>query len=363
MLKRMTRLAVEAIGLAVVLVLTLLVFKLPVAESLKLLVSGAFGDQFALSRTAVKSTPLLLTGLGMVVAWRSGMYNIGGEGQFVIGGICGAILAKATFIGHENIPGWIAGISILAACMAGGAAWAWLAAWLFVRRGVSVVIGTILLNFIALQLLGYCVGGPLQQRKGQVPLTDALPDGMMLPRLSPQMDVHLGVVIPLLAAVLIFVYLYRTRPGFRLRLVGENPAMARANRIDAGRVQIQAMLVSGALCGLAGGVEYVGMAGQLGTDFSQQWGFLGIPVALLGGLHPLYCAVSALVFGALFAGSENLERFTSSGSTLVYVIQAVAVLGYVGIKAYGDAKRLNTPGAQADAEAPGAPITKLMAGG
>lgn len=96
------------------------------------------------------------------------------------------------------------------------------------------------------------------------------------------------------------------------------------------------MVVSGALCGLAGGVEYLGMASQLGSGFSQQWGFLGIPVALLGGLHPLLCIGSAGVFGALFAGSEDLARFTTAGSTLVYVIQAVAVLGYVGIKAYTD---------------------------
>jgi simple sugar transport system permease protein len=121
--------------------------------------------------------------------------------------------------------------------------------------------------------------------------------------------------------------------------------MARASRIDAGKVQIQAMLISGALCGLAGGVEYVGIAGQLGTDFSQQWGFLGIPVALLGALHPLACIASAVLFGSLFAGSENLARFTNAGATLVYVIQAVAVLGYVGIKAYLDSRKPATEAA------------------
>jgi len=208
-----------------------------------------------------------------------------------------------------------------------------------VKRGVAVVISTILLNFIALQILGYCVSGPLQQIKKQVPLTEALPDRTMLLRPWPQMDLHLGVLIPLLSAVGVFFYLYRTRPGYRLRLVGENPDMARANRIDAGKVQLQAMLISGALCGLAGGIEYVGISGQLGTDFSQQWGFLGIPVALLGGLHPLFSIASAIVFGALFAGSENLARFTNAGATLVYVIQAIAVLAYVGIKAYTDSRK------------------------
>ena len=330
---------VMVIGLLLVLILTLLVFRLPVGESLKLLASGAFGDKFALSRTAVKATPLLLTGLGMVVAWRAGIYNIGGEGQFIVGGIFGAAFAKLSLLGPHPMTGWLGSILILVSCAGGGAAWAWLAGWLFVRRGVAVVISTILLNFVALQFLGYCVSGPLQQNKHEVPLTETLPDAFMLPRLSRQMDVHFGVFIPIVAALLIFIYLYRTRSGFRLRLVGENPDMARANRINAGKVQLQAMIVSGALCGLAGGIEYVGIAGQLGSDFSQQWGFLGIPVALLGGLHPIACIGSAVFFGAIFAGSENLARFTSAGATLVYVIQAVAVLGYVGVKAFADRRR------------------------
>ncbi len=339
----------EVLALAALLVMTLVVFRRPVVESLQQLAMGAFGDRFALSSTAVKSTPLLFTGLGMVVAWRAGMYNIGGEGQFLIGGLCGAAFAKIAVIGHAGLPGWVAAIGILAAGTAGGAGWAWIAGWLYVRRGVEVVISTILLNFVAADILGYCVSGPLQEAKKQVPLTDWLPDSAMLPKFSPQMDVHFGVLLPVLAAGVVFVYLYRTRAGFKLRLVGENAAMARANRIDAGKVRIQAMLVSGALCGLAGGVDYAGVAGRIGTDFSQQWGFLGIPVALLGGLHPLFSIGSALVFGALFAGSENLARFSDAGTTLVYVIQAVAVLGFVGIRTLS-ASRVKAP-AVADAEA------------
>jgi len=335
-LKSVIRAAIFPIGLLAILVLTLVVFRLPVLDSLKLLISGSAGDKFAWSRTAVKSTPLLLTGLGMVVAWRAGMYNIGGEGQFIVGGIFGATVAKFSVFGLTRFPSWLSTILILAACVVGGAAWAWLAGWLYLRRGVEVVISTILLNFVAIQLLGYCVSGPLQEAKKQVPLTDSLPDSVMFAKLSRQMDLHLGVVLAFFTALLVYLYLFRTRPGYRLRLVGESTRMARANRIDVGKAKIQAMAVSGALCGLAGGVEYLGMAGQLGAGFSQQWGFLGIPVALLGGLHPLLCIGSATLFGALFAGSEDLARFTTAGSTLVYVIQAVAVLGYVGIKAYSD---------------------------
>ena len=331
------------VGLFVILVLTLVVFRLPVLDSLKLLVTGAAGDKFGWSRTAVKSTPLLLTGLGMVVAWRGGMYNIGGEGQFIVGGLFGAIVAKFLVFGSLHVPPFITIPLILIACVLGGAAWAWLAGWLYVRRGVEVVISTILLNFIAIQVLGYACSGPLQEMKKQVPLTDLLPDNAMLPKLSRQMDLHLGVVIAWVVAILVFFYLFRTRSGYRLRLVGENANMARANRIQVDRTRLLAMCLSGSLCGLAGGIEYLGMAGQLGSGFSQQWGFLGIPVALLGGLHPLLCLGSAGIFGALFAGSEDLARFTQAGTTLVYVIQAMAVLGYVGIKAQLDRRPVVEP--------------------
>jgi simple sugar transport system permease protein len=146
------------------------------------------------------------------------------------------------------------------------------------------------------------------------------------------MDLHAGTLLALAASLGVAVFLYRTKAGFNLRLVGESARVARANRIDAGKVRLQAIMLSGALCGLAGGIEYLGLARQLGTGFSQNWGFLGIPVALLSGLDPIAAMLSAGLFGALFAGSENLARFTSAGSTLIYIVQAAAVLAVVGMR-------------------------------
>jgi simple sugar transport system permease protein len=154
----------------------------------------------------------------------------------------------------------------------------------------------------------------------------------MLLRFDRQTDFHCGFFVAVGALLVVHVVLFLTKGGFKLRLVGENPRAARANKIPAGRFQIGAMLLSGALCGLAGGIEYTGISGQVGSGLSQQWGFLGIPVALLAGLHPLGVGMSGLAFGALFAGSENLSRFTSAGTTIVYVIQAVAVLAFVGFR-------------------------------
>lgn len=289
----------------------------------------------------MKTTPLLLTGLGMVVAWRAKMYNIGGEGQFIVGALLGCVVAKIALRSGDP-PAPLITTSIILATIVGGAAWAWLAGWLYVRRGVEVVISTILLNFVALQLLAWAVSGPLQEGKGKLPLSDLLPESVMLPRFDRQMELHVGVFFALLAAALIYVYLFLTKEGFKLRLVGDNPRAARANRIPSDRSQIQAMLVSGGLCGLAGGIEYTGLAGQLGGGFSQGWGFLGIPVALLAALDPLLAIPSALFFGVLFAGSENLARFTQAGPTLIYVIQAAVVLGVVAIRALAERKPLVT---------------------
>ena len=317
------------ISLLAIVAITLAIAGLPVISSFQLIVDGAAGNWLGITRTLVKATPLLLTGLGMVVAWRAGMYNIGGEGQFIVGGLFGALVAKA--IMHAGIPVPLEITLILIATAIGGALWASIAAWLYVKRGVQVVISTILLNFVAIQLLGWAVDRPLQEAKHQLPQTDRLADALMLWKPNRQWDLHAGVLIALLAAPIIYIVLYRTVFGFRLRLVGANARAARAARINATQIQFQSLALSGALCGLAGGIEYTGIAGLLGTDFAQGWGFMAIPVALIGGLHPLGVIASALFFGALFAGTENLARFTTGGPALLYVIQAAAVFALVGM--------------------------------
>lgn len=332
----MKRFLLIAAGLLVVVVLVLWVFGLPVLASLQDLWEGAAGDRFGRARTLVRATPLILCGLGIVIAWRAKMYNIGGEGQYVIGGVCGAWVAQA----FSGVSGALLNPLILVGSILGGALYAGLAGWLQVKRGVQVVISTILLNFIALKVLSYAVTGPLQQSSRQNPMTERLPNDAMLARFDAQSDLHAGVFIAFIAAAIVFIYLFYMRGGFRLRLVGENEEAARVARIPVGRVQMTSMLLSGGLCGLAGGVDYAGFIGQVGLGFSQQWGFLAIPVALLGGLHPLGVAVSGMFFGGLFAGSENLAMFNTVGGTVVYVMQAVAVLGFVGLKSWLDNRRV-----------------------
>lgn len=323
----MKRLATLVLGVALVLVTTLVLAGLPLQRSVALMAEGAFASPYALGMTAVRFAPLCLTTLGVLVAWKAGMYNIGGEGQYLVGGAAGA----AGFLLFRHLPAPLVAPLLLACSLLGGAAWAFLAAWLHAKRGVQVVISTILLNFVAIETVSFLVRGPLQHDKRQLPLTESLPNAAMLLRPDPGTPFHSGVVVAALAPFVVWLLLRRTRYGLNLRFVGANPRAAQFQKIPVTRYQVWAMAASGGLCGLAAGVTYTGVTGQVGDGFGQNWGFLAIPAALLAGLEPLAAAAVALVFAALFAGCENLERFTPVGSTLVYVIQAASLLGVVAL--------------------------------
>lgn len=255
------------------------------------------------------------------------MFNIGGEGQYVLGGVFGAAVAKAAAGMNPSLTSAF----IMGGAAVGGMSLALFAGWLQVKRGVQCVISTILLNFIVIQGLGWAVRGPLQESRRQLPQTEPLANSAMLQRFDAQTDLHSGVLVAALVAVLVTVWMSVSKAGFKIRVVGQNPRVARAHVMDPGRIQLGAMAVSGALCGLAGGIDYVGLIGHVGDGFAQGWGFLAIPVALLGGLDPVGVSAAALYFGALMAGGEGLARFHATGTTLVFVIQAVAVLGLVAL--------------------------------
>ena len=308
---------------------------------MSLLYEGAFHDKFAISQMLVKTTPLLITGVAIAISWKAGAFNIGGEGQLILGAVMAATLAKFLIkAGGLWVSPWMIPILLLASAF-GGALWAGCAGWLYLKRGVEFVISTILLNFIAIQLLGYLVHGPLRRLEGGVPLTDIVPDSLMLPKFDRQMDLHWGVFIALFVAIAAYVWLFLSKKGFVMRVVGENSRLARANRIDSAKVKLQGVMISGALCGLAGGIQYLGISGQLGESFSQNYGFVAIPVALLGNLNPLAIIGSALFFGALFASSTNFSAFTHSGSTLIYVIQAVSIFGLLFFQWLANKKQKN----------------------
>lgn len=287
------------------------------------LARGAFGGRYAVATVLTKACPLILTGLSVSLAFRTGFWNIGAEGQL----ICGAIAGTAAGLALPRLAGpFLLPVAFIAAAAAGGAL-ALAAALLRVKRGALEVITTILLNFVAIHFLSYCVNGPLQESAHAQPVSDLVPEAMRLARIAGNAyPVHAGLFVALALAVGVHVLLFRTALGLELRAVGLAPEAARHARVPvASRVVIAASL-SGGIAGLAGAIEIAGVLGRLYPTISPGYGYTGIAVALLGGSHPLGVIPAALFFGALEAGSTRLEQEAGVSSVLVRVIQAATII-------------------------------------
>lgn len=247
------------------------------------------------------ATPILLTGLAITVAFRAAVWNIGAQGQYLIG----AIAATAVGVGLD-VPAPVLILLVMLAAIVGGAALAALAATLDVWRRVPIVLSTLLLNFIVLELLRFLLQGPMREPGGQVKSAPLL-DAARLP-LVPGTGLHFGFVIALLAAPLIAFLVRHTTFGFRLRVVGENPTAARFAGINVSRVSLATMALSGALAGLAGGIEVSGVTHELHLSANDTaFGFTGIAVALLGRLTATGVVAAAIFFGLLNAGFRALQ--------------------------------------------------------
>ncbi len=298
-------------------------------EALTALGMGAFGNAYAITDTLTKTIPLLLTGLGVAVAFRARLWNIGGEGQFLVGALAASALGA---YGLDGLPAFLLIPLILLAGVLAGAFWAGLAGWMRVKRGVPEVISTIMLNFVAAQLLSYLVHGPMQERSHAQPASLPLPANATLPPLWPGTTLHWGFPLALALVCVVAVFLFRTGAGFAQRVVGANPEAARVAGMDVDRTRLTAMLWSGALCGLAGAVELSGVVGTLYENYAPGYGFAAVAVALLGRLNPWGILASALFFGALTAGSGSMERTAGVSANLSYVLQAITLLVLLGFQ-------------------------------
>lgn len=301
--------------------LLFMIFKVPVYEGFYLLLQGSLGSGYGLIRSLVKATPLLITALGLAMSWHAKLFNIGGEGQFIIGAMGTAFFMK--FFPQFQYCGILFGSFT-------GALWAFIVGIFQIYRNVPLVFSTILMNFIAIQFLSWTLVSVLQEPQGYLPVSKLLAENQMLWRPKGIFyDFHIGVVFALVLAVITWFFLYKTTLGYKIRLVGENKEAAKNGFIQVNKIQGLVCFLSGTFCGAAGSIEYLGITGQISNDFPAQWGFLAIPVALLGGLNPLKIVLVSFLFGVLLAGSENLGKFTSIGPTLIYIIQAVCMLVFI----------------------------------
>jgi len=295
-----------------------------VVPALSAMVRGAFGSYYAItSATIVRMVPLALAGLAVSVAFRAGILNIGAEGQLLVGAAA-ATAISGTLVGAP----WFIGIPVMlvVGAMAGGA-WAAIAGALRLRFGVLEVISTIMLNFVAQYLTGWLVRGPLQEPTRVNPQSATLVPELQMPVLLEGTRLHAGVLLVMVVAIGVWWWLRSTASGFRLRAVGAAPtAAASAGGIDVPRTMFGAFLVSGLLAGLAGAVEYTGITYALYENFSPGYGFTAIAVALLARLHPLGVLATALLFGALEAGANAMQRDAGVPSVVVSVVEALLIL-------------------------------------
>ena len=293
------------------------------AIALGTLWNGAFGSWYAFtSATLVRAVPLILIGLGIAIAFRGGAFNIGAEGQFYAGAIA------ATWLGLQvaTQPALVAIPVVLIGAIVAGAAWIAVPVWLKLRFGVVEVISTLLLNFVAEALVSLLVQGPLQEQTGIYPQSDAIAETARLPLLAGT-RLHAGFLLAFGATLLLWYLFSRTLWGFRLRAVGAGPRAAEVSgRIDSQRVGGAALLCSGAMAGLAGGVEVTGISYALFQTLSPGYGFTGIAVALLGGLHPAGVFLSGTLIGALEAGAGAMQRDAGIPSVAVYIVEAVIII-------------------------------------
>jgi simple sugar transport system permease protein len=317
-------------GLAAATALLLAATGFDATQAFAALLRGAFGSWYAFgSGTLVRATPLILTGLAVAIAFRGGVFNIGAEGQFLVGAAAAATIALRC----QSLPGVVAIPAVLLGGVGAGAAWAWIAALLRLRFHVLEVISTIMLNFIAAYLVSYLVRGPLQEPTHIYPQTSSIALTAHLPRFGSGTRLHLGFGIALAACLIAWWMMRFTAAGFRLRAAGANPSAARsAGLIDVERVTMRAFLVSGGLAGLAGAIEVCGVTFALYENISPGYGYTAIAVALLARLDAAAVIGTGVLFGALEAGATAMQRDAGVPSVVVSVVEAGIILALVAVE-------------------------------
>lgn len=296
------------------------------------MLKGAFGSVSGVVDVITKATPLLLTGLGTCVAFRSGLWNIGGDGQIYMGAL-GATVVGLTLTGMP--PALLIPLALLAGFL-GGALWAIVPGLLKARRQVSEIISTLMLSYVASLIIEYLVNGPLQGSSSYMPQTNMVVEAARLPLLVPPYRTQWGTILALGVAAVVYVLLYRSSFGFELRAAGFSPDAARYSGINVVRNLVWVMVISGGLSGLAGANEVLGFHYRLFVGLSPGYGFTGIVVALLGRLNPIGVIFSSILFSGLIVGASQMQSVVGVPAAIAGIIQGVVILFVLGTELFLD---------------------------
>lgn len=315
------------VGALAVGALFILLAKSDPLRAYAVMLTGPFSSRFGITETLVRATPLLLTGLGIIISFRSGVINIGGEGQILMGAIASAGIAL-TF---SSLPAPVLFVlTLLAGALAGGI-WGGIAGFLKARLKVNEILSTVMLNQIAVQVYLLLIRGvlidPQEVAYGTgVPQTALVPQALWLTRLIPGARMNTGFIFAVILAILVYFLLMRTTVGYRLRAAGEGPEAARYAGIRVPFYMVLSMFLAGALAGVAGTVEVLGVHHRALEDISAGYGFSAIVAALFGRLHPIGVIPASILFGALILGADMMQRAVNIPAAIVLVIQGFVIL-------------------------------------
>lgn len=291
------------------------------------LIGGALGSTDRIAETLVKMIPLAIMGLAVSIAFKNSYWNIGGEGQF----IAGAVLATWFALSFAPLPVPLLALLSFAAAFAGGALWGAIAGLMKIRFSVNEVISTLMLNYVALNVLRYLIRGPMRDQTGAAfaglvfPQSALIPEPLFLPQLVERTRLHAGLFLALILVALVWL-LWKTRVGFAIEVMGSNRHAAHYAGINVNRVTLLVALLSGGVAGLVGWNEIFGVHHRLLDAITAGYGFLGIIVALLGNLNPLGILVSSFLFSVLVVGGNAMERATGVSFSVVEVINGLIIL-------------------------------------
>lgn len=285
------------------------------------MLEGAFGSWFAISQVLTRTIPLLIIAVGLIAVFRANIWNIGAEGQLLIGALAGGFVA----IEFPIESGWLSiPFAMLIGAIAGGA-WGAIVGWLRAKWEVHEVITSLLLNFIAALIFSYLLRGPLRDPMGFLPQSKDVPAFSQLPSI-PGLGVNIGLLIALALVALVTYVLTATPYGMKVRMIGSSASVARAVGVDPSRMTIELMAISGGLAGLAGVLQVLGVQYALLEGLSPGFGFTAIMVALLGRLHPVGALVAAVILSAITAGGNAMQIAHGIPTSAVATLGALLVL-------------------------------------
>ena len=290
-------------------------------EAYGALIVGAFGDIYGIGQTFTQATPIIFTALAFLFAFKAGLFNIGAEGQFLMGAFASAIVGI-------SLSGWPSIIHIPIALLAGiivGGFWALIPALLKTELGANEVITTMMLTYVAIYFTGY-LANDVFRAEGWVAQTPLIYPSAELPRILPPTQLSASLILGIFFVALTYYVLQKTVLGYEVRAIGLNPLAAENGGINVKRGLILALVVSGALAGLGGAGEVLGVHRRFIDGFSPGYGWDGLAVALIGGLNPIGALLAAILFGVFRSGGMTMNRVTGVPIDIVTILQGLVIL-------------------------------------